>query len=374
MKIDYMEFRDLVPVTRKYKYLNHAAISPTPLPVLMDSFSFMYDVADGGTIAVNYAEREDLNYIRKPISRLINSHVKEVSLIENTSYGINMIIHGIGLKEGDEILTDSSEFPAITSASFKLSKRGIKVKIVEVSPETFEDDIISNLNENVRLIAISSTSFLTGVTPDLSKIGKEAKSNGSLLLVDGIQTVGAGNIDVEKDGIDFLVAGGYKWMMSPQGSGFMFVRKGLLEDPPWYGWRADSEYEEFNPYKFTPDKGPRRFEIGTYPMVSLVGMKKAAEIIHENSSMIYSRVRELSKLAIECLKDKGMKVLTPEEKRTGIVTVEVKDPRKTVEELFSKYRIIVSPRGKGIRISAHFYNTEEEVKEACENISRIENQ
>ncbi|BBG28106.1 aminotransferase class V-fold PLP-dependent enzyme [Sulfuracidifex tepidarius] len=372
MKIDYREFRDLVPVTRKYKYLNHAAISPTPLPVIMESFSFMYDVSDEGTIAVNYAERDDLNYIREPVSRLVNSRVEEVSLVPNTSYGINMILHGIGLKEGDQILTDSSEFPAITSASFKLLKKGIKVKIAEVTPETFEDDIVSNLNDNVRLVAISSTSFLTGVTPDLSKVSKEAKSNNSLLLVDGIQTVGAGKIDVEENRIDFLVAGGYKWMMSPQGSGFMFVRKGLLEDPPWYGWRADSTYEEFSPYKFAPDKGPRRFEIGTYPMVSLIGMKKAAEIIYENSYMIYSRVKELSKVAIDCLKDKGMDVLTPEDKRTGIVTVKVRDPKKVVEELYKKYKIVVSPRGSGIRISTHFYNTEEEVNEACEYISTLE--
>ncbi len=371
MKIDYAEFRDLVPVTKKYKYLNHAAISPTPLPILMESFRFLYEVAEGGTIAVNQAEREDLNYMREAVGKLINASPQEISLVPNTSYGINMILHGLDLREGDEILTDSSEFPAITSASFKLKKKGVKVKIADVTPETFEEDLLAHLNEKVKLVAMSSTSFLTGVTPVISRMSRKIKSNGSLLLVDGIQTVGASQIDVAEEGIDFLVSGGYKWMMAPQGSGFMFVRRGLLPDPPWYGWRADASYEDFNPYRFTPDAGPRRFELGAYPLVSLIGMTKSAELIHENSSMIYSRVKELSRIGIECLSDKGMDVLTPVEKRAGIVTVKVKNPKRTVEELW-KEKIVISPRGVGVRLSAHFYNDEEEVKQACEQIHRVE--
>ncbi|MUN29365.1 aminotransferase class V-fold PLP-dependent enzyme [Sulfuracidifex metallicus] len=371
MKIDYKEFRNLVPATRKFKYLNHAAISPIPLPVLMEAFQFMYEVSESGSIGVNYAERDDLFYLRDNISKLISASPEEISLVPNTSFGINIVLHGIGLNQGDEVLTDSSEFPAIPAASSKLEKLGIKVKIVNVRPETFEYDIIDKINEKTKLIAISSTSFLTGVSPKLSLISKEAKRNGSYLLVDGIQTVGAGKISVEKDEIDFLVAGGYKWLMSPQGSGFLYVRKGLIEDPPWYGWRGDSNYEKFDIHPFSPDKGPRRFELGAYPLAPLVAMNKAIEIIRDNEDTIYDRVLLLSKVNIECLSDKGMEVVTPMEKRVGIVTVKSRNSKRSVAELY-KEGIVVSPRGENVRISAHFYNDEEEVKEACEKLAIIE--
>lgn len=361
------EFREQIPVTRDYIYLNHAAISPTPIFALMESFGYLYGVSCRGSLHVNAVENNDFYSMRRVISDFINSSPEEISFIPNTSYGINMIVHGLPLSKGDQILTDNLEFPATVYPLYKLAKRGVEIKMVKSSPQELEGSILEHITDNVRLIVISHVSFNTGVRLNVKRIADKAKKNGSLLLVDAIQSAGAVKIDVKEMGVDFLVAGGYKWMMSPQGSGFMFVRKGLIPDPPFYGWKTSSTFMEFNPESFSLETGPRRFEIGTMDVSANLAMTKVAERLTPIRDEVERRVLDLSAHAMDVAEDKGLEVVTPREKRAGIVIVKVKDPRKVAENLMSK-RIIVSPRGSGIRISTHFYNEEEEVDRAIDEI------
>jgi len=365
-------FRQQVPITNEYAYLNHAAISPTPLPVLYESLRYLLDISRFGTIPVNQEENDDFFHMREKVARLINASPNEISFIPNTSFGINVVAHGIDLKEGDEVISDNLEFPAVTFPFFKLTKKGVNVKLVKPKIESFEDDVLSAVTSKTRLIAISHVSFNTGVKVDLKRISKEAKSVGAYTLIDIIQSAGATKIDVKDSDIDFAVAGGYKWLMSPQGSGFMYVKEGLLEDPPFYGWKSSSTYLEFNAENFELEKGPRRFEIGTIDVGANLALAKACEILSQNMEEISFRVSELSSFTIRYAKEKGFDVITPEDKKAGIVIVKVKDPKTVVNELL-KRKIIVSPRGIGIRISTHFYNTEEEIIRTIDEIKKISN-
>jgi len=363
-------FRQQVPIVNEYIYLNHAAISPTPLPVLYESLRYLLDISRFGSIPVNQEESDDFFHMREKVTRLINALPQEISFIPNTSFGINIVAYGLDLKEGDEVVTDSLEFPAVTYPFFKLEKKGVKVKLVKPNIETFEDDILSAVTNKTRLIAISHVSFNTGIKVDLKRISKEAKSVGAYTLVDVIQSAGATKIDVKDFDIDFAVAGGYKWLMSPQGSGFIYVREGLLEEPPFYGWRSSTTYLEFNAENFKLEKGPRRFEIGTIDIAANLALAKSCEILSQHMEEIDSRVNELSSFAIKYAKEKGFEVITPENKKAGIVVIKVKDAKVIANELL-KRKIIVSPRGAGIRISTHFYNTEEEVMKAIDEIKKI---
>ena len=365
-------FRQQVPIVNEYVYLNHAAISPTPLPVLYESLRYLLDISRFGSVPVNQEENDDFLHMREKVAKLINASPNEISFIPNTSFGINVVAHGIDLKEGDEVITDNLEFPAVTYPFFKLARKGVNVKLVKPKIESFEDDILSAVTSKTRLIAISHVSFNTGVKVDLKRISKEAKSVGAYTLVDVIQSAGATKIDVKDSDIDFTVAGGYKWLMSPQGSGFMYVREGLLEDPPFYGWKSSSTYLEFNAENFKLEKGPRRFEIGTIDVAANLALAKACEILSQHMEEIDSRVSELSSFTIRYAKEKGFEIMTPEDKKAGIVIIRVKEPKLIVNELL-KRKIVVSPRGVGIRISTHFYNTEEEVIRTIDGIKEISN-
>ncbi|EZQ02080.1 cysteine desulfurase [Candidatus Acidianus copahuensis] len=363
------DFRTQVPITQKYIYLNHAAISPTPLPVLFETFRYLYEVANDGSLADNREEQDELLHIRQKISKLINSEPQEISFIPNTSYGINVIAHSL-LSKGDEVITDSLEFPATVYPFIKLKSKGIKLNLIDVTPYDIEDKIISQLNDRTKLVVISHVSFNTGVKIDVKRISEEIKKVGGYILLDVIQSLGTTKVDVKDLNVDFAVAGGYKWMMSPQGSGFLYVKNELIKDPPFYGWKTSKNYLDFDAKSFSLEEGPRRFEIGTIDIAANLGMAKSAEILQEHNSEIEKRVKELSDHAIDSATDKGLEVITPKEKKAGIVVVKTENPRKVSVELMGK-GIITSPRGNGIRISTHFYNTLEEVEKTISSIYSI---
>jgi selenocysteine lyase/cysteine desulfurase len=361
------DFRELVPATKNYIYLNHAALSPTPLPVLYETFRYLYEVSKSGTIADNEEQKDELFHIRKNISNLIKADPLEISLIPNTSFGINEVAHGIEYDDKSNVVTDSLEFPATVYPFLKIKK--LEKRIVNASPYDIEDKIMENIDENTKIVSISHVSFNTGVRIDVQKIVTKAKKVGALVLLDIIQSAGAIKINVKDLGIDFAVAGGYKWLMSPQGSGFMYIRKGLLEDPPFYGWKSAKNYLDFDPTKFELEKGPRRIEIGTIDIAANLGLSKSAEIISSHEDEIEKRVLQLSAYAIDLAEDKKFEVITPKEKRAGIIVIKVKKPKEITSRLAQR-NIIVSPRGEGIRISTHFYNTEEEIEKTINSISQ----
>lgn len=367
-----VDFRNEVPATRNLIYLNHAAISPTPLPVLFESFRYLYEVANLGTIADNEEEKDDFYKIREKIGRLINASPSEISLVPNTSYGINIVAYGLQFEEGDNVVTDSLEFPATVFPFLKLKNKGVETRIVKINTnelDNFEQKIIENIDENTRLVSLSHVSFNTGIRIDVKKIVEKAKNVGAYILLDIIHSAGAISVDVKELNVDFAVAGGYKWLMAPQGSGFLYVKEGLITDPPFYGWKSTKNYLSFDATNFELEKGPRRFEIGTVDISANLGLAKSAEIIFSHKSEIEKRVLYLSSHAIDVAEDKGFEVITPKEKRAGIVVVKVKNPKKVAERLLQR-RIVVSPRGEGIRIAAHFYNTEEEIDQAVTAISQ----
>ncbi|ARM75033.1 aminotransferase class V-fold PLP-dependent enzyme [Acidianus manzaensis] len=364
-----LDFRSQIPITKNLIYLNHAAISPTPLEVLFESFRYLYQVSNYGSIADNEEEKDEFMKIRNNIAKLINANPLEISLVPNTSYGINIIAHGLNLEKGDNVVTDSLEFPATVYPFLKLKDKGVDTRIVDVTVDNFEQEIINHIDENTKLVSISHVSFNTGIKIDVKKISEKAKKVNAFILLDIIQSAGATRVDVKDMNIDFAVAGGYKWLMSPQGSGFLYIKSGLMEDPPFYGWKSSKEYLKFNAKEFELEKGPRRFEIGTIDIAANLGLSKSSEIISSHMSEIEDRVNYLSSYAIDLAEDKKLDVITPKNKKAGIVVVKVKNAKKLAEKLVEN-KIIVSPRGEGIRISTHFYNTEEEIRQAVNLLSQ----
>ncbi|MEM4046546.1 MAG: aminotransferase class V-fold PLP-dependent enzyme [Metallosphaera sp.] len=365
--VDFSEFREEIPAVKEFVYLNHAAVSPTPIFALMESFRYIYGISSKGSLHANVIENDDLLSLRETVSKFINSSPNEISFVPNTSYGINMIVHGLRLNRGDLILTNNLEFPATVYPLYKLTQRGIKVKMIKSGPAELESSIYNEITDDVKLVVISHVSFNTGVKLNVKRIAEKAKRVGSLVLVDSIQSAGAMKIDVKEMNVDFLVSGGYKWLMSPQGSGFMFVREGLIEDPPFYGWKTSSSFMDFDPERFSLEKGPRRFEIGTVDVSSNLALCKVIERLTPLREDVERRILELSAHAIDEAEDKGLEVVTPKEARAGIVVVKVNEPKKIAEKLLAR-KIVVSPRGAGIRLSSHFYNTEEEISKAISGI------
>ncbi|WP_126451410.1 aminotransferase class V-fold PLP-dependent enzyme [Sulfodiicoccus acidiphilus] len=360
--------REQFPVTRRYKYLNHAAISPPPLFVLEEAERYLRNVSELGTEEVNRIEEDDFRSMREDVAKLIGASWDEVAFVPNTSYGFNFIVHGLDWREGDNVVTDSLEFPTVVFPWLKL-KRKVEVRIVKPNVETFEDSVLSHVDSRTRVVAVSHVGFNTGLVVDVKRLAREAHSQGALIVVDVIQSVGAVNVDVREMEADFAVAGGYKWLMSPQGSGFIYVRKGLLGDPPFYGWRTSKNFESYDATNFEIESGPRRLEPGTIDVAANLAMARAARFIKENSSEVLQAVNDLSGYANRRAQEEGLEVVTPMRKRAGITVVMAPKNSELSRHMLAN-GVVVSPRGGGIRISTHFYNTRGEVDEAVRLISQ----
>jgi selenocysteine lyase/cysteine desulfurase len=188
-------------------------------------------------------------------------------------------------------------------------------------------------------------------------------------------------IDARRDDVDFLMAAGYKWLLSPPGAAYLSVRDDLIEkfEPPFVGW-ASVKQEVFDTIDFWDiwnlnlSKTASRFEVGSPSVMSFVGAAEAMKmLLHFGTENIKRRIMKLTDHLIDAVKDIGLKLQTPEEKscRSGIVNFRIDKPQKVIERL-GKKGIVVSARCHGIRVAPHFYNTEKEIDKLMEEIKRAE--
>jgi len=188
------------------------------------------------------------------------------------------------------------------------------------------------------------------------------------------------NIDVRRDYVDFLTTSCYKWLLGPCGAGFLYIQKELIErsEPVFVGW-ASVRNEIFETIDLWNNRDLRlretagRFETGTPSHLCYVGATAATKLLLKvGTDQIESRVTDLASLLIERLMEEGFRVQTPEavDCRSGIVNFVVEDPQEKAEKLREK-GIIVSARMNGIRVSPHFYNTEQELDRLIEEVSSI---
>jgi selenocysteine lyase/cysteine desulfurase len=186
-------------------------------------------------------------------------------------------------------------------------------------------------------------------------------------------------MDVKRDDVDFLMAAGYKWMLSPPGAGYLYVKDELIEkfEPPFVGWASvDQDVFEkadfYDIWHLNLSKTASRFEVGTPSAISFVGANEAMKLLLDyGTENIRRRIAKLTDHLLDAVRDLGLKLQTPEEKtcRSGIVNFRAERPERTVERLNTK-GIVVSAKSHGIRVSPHFYNTEEEIDNLVEEVRR----
>jgi selenocysteine lyase/cysteine desulfurase len=215
--------------------------------------------------------------------------------------------------------------------------------------------------------------FKNGYKADLEEIGRICKQNGVMLVVDGIQGVGAMELDVKRCGIDVLASGGQKWLLSPFGTGFLYcspAARGVLF-PAFPGWLSVKGMDRTgrsvlgHPFELVEDS--RRFEIGTLSYQDLAGFRESLRLILAvGVSSIQAHVLGLLDGLIEELRQLPVEirsVLEPRH-RSGIVAFGCKNARALKEEL-EKEGIIVAEREDSIRVSPHVYNTKGEIAALC---------
>lgn len=360
------EIRKLFPVTKNYIYLDHAAVAPVSLKAVETAGEFLSETSTRAGFA--YEEwGEKIEKVRENFARLIGSSAEEIAFVRNTSHGISLVASGINWKKGDSVIIYEKEFPSNVYPWMNLESLGVKVKFIDPKlTEITPGDVAALSDPSTRLISISSVQFSTGFRADIETIGKFCRKNGILFFVDCIQSLGIIPVDVKRCNIDFLSADGHKWMLSPEGTGIFYCNQKIINQvsPPLVGWKSVVNEHEYENLEFLLKPNALKFEEGSLPAAGILALGASLKLLMDvGIENINCEVHRLGDLIIKEVKSRNFHLITPQDrnKRGGAVTFSGPfDPYKLKLELKDR-NILVNARGGGLRVSPHFYNTDEEI-------------
>ena len=368
------------PWTADTVYLNNASIGPIPERTrrALDAFTAKR------TAPHLLPDRElfaGLAAARLGIAQLLNVEPAEVALATNTGFGLNLAARALPLQAGDTILLSDREFPANVYPWLLLKQQGIRVEMARCRPEGWPDEefLLERLRDPaVRVLAISFVQFSNGYRADLKKLGDACRANGTFLVVDGIQGVGNSPLDLRETPVDILACGGQKWLLSPWGSGFVYVRKELIPtlEPAvtsWMSFEGTDDFSRLTEYNPTFRADARRFEMITLPYQDFVGMTTSLGLLLEIGVRDIAEVtRAAHEPVIKWADERGVRISSPREERHRSAIVCVAPP-KAVEAYHAVKRahVVCSLREGSIRLSPHCYNTVEEMERVVEILDAV---
>jgi len=359
------------PVTRDKVFLAHGGVCALPRRVAQA----IADCAHAGSLG----DQEEfvmqrIADARKAGATLLNCLPDEVSLVGPTSLALSFVAAGLKFRKGDNVLIYHDDYPSNVYPWLALANRGVQVRLLNTRGlgAIRAIDVIGQVDESTRIVALASNHFISGYRLDHAAIGKFLRERGILFCLDAIQTLGAFPTTVEQ--VDFLAADAHKWLLGPCGAGVFYVKKELQEklNPPIYGW-----HNVRNPNFVAQDKiefrsGAAKFEAGTHNLVGLTGLIAAMELALDlGVDNIASELLRKRAWLVPALQAKGYAVLNAEpkpENASGITAFF--QPGKDLAPLHQKLAdagVIASLRTdrKGqnyLRLSPHFYNTDEELQ------------
>ncbi len=368
LKYDIEYYRNQFPVVRTGTvYLNHAATSPLSSAVVAAVRKYTLERSE--THVDNFGSMlRTVTEAREFVARLINSTPDRIAFVDNTSNALNILATGLAWKPGDRIILNDIEFPSNVYPFLNLKRFGVEIDFVKSRDgRILPEDIVPLMTGRTKLVSISQVQFLSGFRADLGSIGEMCRDRGAVFCVDGIQAAGVVPVDVQDMNIDFFAAGGQKWLMAPQGTGFAYVSSKLQENltQAYLGWTSMKNFfGNFTEYRIELDPTARRYENGTPNHVGLVGLHASLSTLLEvGIDRIEEHVLDLNDLLIEELSSMGVKVFVsgPRGERAGIVSARVADAEKVYQRL-SASKIEVATRQGWLRVSPHFYNSEEDIR------------
>ncbi len=390
MPFDLQHLRQETPGCAHVLHFNNAGSSLMPQPVLDATVAHLQLEARIGGYEAAAQATQRLEHVYDAVATLISCSRDEVAIVENATRAWDMAFYSIPFKPGDRILTASTEYASNYIAYLQQAqKTGATIEVIpnDEHGQVSLDALKNMLDDKVKLIAITHVPTNSGIVQPIAAVGKLAREAGILYLVDACQSVGQMPIDVQQIGCDMLSATGRKYLRGPRGTGFLYVRRAILEqlEPPFLDLHA-AEWLSPDRYEIRPDA--RRFENWETNYAGKIGLGVAIDYANSlGLDTIWRRVKtlayqlrsQLTTLPDVIVRDRGIT-------QCGIVTftIEEHDPEDIKRELAaSDINVSVSMRNGAlldmdakkltsvVRASVHYYNSEEEVERFCKRIANM---
>ncbi|MDP2948628.1 MAG: aminotransferase class V-fold PLP-dependent enzyme [Chloroflexota bacterium] len=387
--VDVAAIRAQIPATQAVVYLNTGWAGPSPRPVVEAISRALEEHSFGGPTTPPLLEQrlELLQQARQAVADLLGATADEISLQQNTTEGINIVLNGLDLSPGDELITcDMEHTSVIIPCYYARDRRRLNLKIVQLdaadSPAQIVDKFAQAISPRTRLFVLSHVSFSSGLLLPLKEINQLAHSapGRALVLADGAQAVGQMPVDVVDLECDFYALPGHKWLLGPAGTGALYIRRDLIEGlpPPKVAHRASHSFTYTGHYEPRTD-AIDKFELTTVSIPLLVGLAEAITFLRRlGLEAIQERVRALADRARAGLSAiPPVKLVSPASGplATGLVSFAIPGlvPQDVTAALWELERIVgrtVYENGS-TRLSIDFFNTEEEVETTLNIVRRL---
>lgn len=374
MAVDVTALRSEFPVTQDWAYLNHAAIGPfsrrttAAVEKVVHSFTSPLE-SDGGF-------REGLiDTARENVAALVQGRPDYVAFVGSLADAISLATAGIDWQAGDNVLIPHEEFPSNVYPVLNLERHGVDVRYVDKGEDGFTsvEKIAARMDKRTRALVISHVEFMTGFRNDLSAIGTLCRERDVLSIVDGTQSIGPLEIDFAESGIDVIAAHCYKWLMAAFGLGVMhFSERAVERIHPTYSGRLSVKggYEDLD-YRLDWRDGALRYQTGGLNYISLAAFNASADLIRSiGPREIERHTLQLTDRLLKEVAAMGYEVtsnLNPAH-RSQICSFTSGDRDRDAQlvETMTGHKVAVSLRGRGVRVSPYFYNSDEDIDRLLE--------
>ncbi len=372
------DVRKLFPVLERCVYFNHAATGPLPLTAVAAMDDWNRRCAEEGEVPWDEAEAM-VGETRVMVARLMGVRTADVAFTKNTSSGIIIAIGSVEWRDGDNVVLMEDAFPAVNYPFAFLLPRVEKRWVTSEELVRGSDCVFDRTDDRTRMVALPWVHFLTGRRFDVTAIARFCRERGIVSVVDAIQGLGVVPSSFGDVGADFVCSHGAKWLVGPQGSGFMAVRPGILPQlrPYNLGWLS-ADWTQFNDiFSIKPLRtDARQFEEGTKNYIAIRGLQASLGLFLETGlDSVWERVRGLVGRLRAGLERAGFEFVTPGEpdRSAGIVTCHKPGCRSASFHAWLRAGgMVCALREDRLRISPHFYSTGEEVDRFLERITMPE--
>ena len=362
----------------KFINLESGYFSPSPESVKDYWINYVNEINESPSYYMRNSQVDMREKVREKLANYSGIKTSELVLTRNTTESMNIIIQGIKLKKGDEILRTNLEYPNIIQALDMRERRfGTKVRIVDVpihptSQQEIVDNVIGAVNKKTKVILISHMVFLNGQVFPVKEVCAKAREMGLETIVDGAHSFSHVDMDISEIGCDYYASSLHKWLGAPLGNGLLYIREGKAERLwPLYG---DTDYDDDNIMKLE--------HLGTRPCSDQNGIIPAVDFNLEIGKTEKSKRLKFLQMrwASELKGNKNIILNTPlgKGKSYGIANVGVKNlhPSELADKLFDDHNIFTVPidddRGiRGVRVSPNLYSTVEDIDKFIEAMLTI---
>ena len=354
MPIDVEQLRADIPATQNSIYLNVGWAGPRPKVVTEAMRKRLdYEALDGPGHGVAVVSSQELvEKAKTSLSRFLSVSAEELTFTQNTTEALNLVISGLSLESGDEVVLCDLEHPSVLIPCLYLQKRrGVVVKIVKIDPLASKEEILSSFGEAIsgktKLVCVSHIQYSCGLRMPVKELAQQARNRGAYLLVDGAQAVGHISVNLEELGCDFYAFPAHKWLLGPEGLGILYIQKDLIPRvEPLIVCEDSVSAFDFTGQFLANDRSMRKFAPSTQSWALHAGLLAAIEYIQPlGMAEIEAQIMGSATLLKRALpKIAGVSLLShiEGELASGIISFAIKDmePSEVATSLWHQGKIV----------------------------------